>query len=119
MAIAALVARAKVGAKLRSAVMSDAELRARIDGIPNEEVATVLNGSAAAIDLNAAVVDGLSPFRTWWESNRPGPANANVATGLFGCWIADTLTEPTDTLSIPEWLVDEVISGRPGRHNAA
>ena len=122
-AVATTTARAKVGAKLRAAVMSDTILRDKIDGIPNEDVVFILGAELAAdrVDVNQAVTDGLAAFRTWWTSAMPGAAKPTVAATLLGCWVADTLAEPTNTLDIPEWLVEEVTSGRPmkGAHNAA
>lgn len=114
MAVAMTTARAKVGAKVRAAVMSDQELRERIDGIPNEDVVFVLGGEVAEarVDVNQAVLDGLAGFRTWWTQEMPGPANPTVATNLFAIWVANTLDHPTTGHDIPDRLVDEVTSGR-------
>lgn len=114
--------RSKVGAKLRAAVMSDPDMRDRIDGVPNDDVVFVLGGDVAAerIDVNAAVLDGLGHFRSWWESHQPGEATATVAATLFGVWIADTLAMPTrEVLEVPDWLVAEVASGRPASKEVA
>jgi hypothetical protein len=124
MAVAMHTARAKVGAKLRAAVMSDPDLRARIDGIPNEDVVCALGTDTAggsSVDLNKTVLDGLAAFRSWWESGAPGPAQPAVATALLGCYVADHLSVATGDLTLPDWLVEEVTSGRPtkGANSAA
>ena len=114
MAVAMATARAKVGAKVRAAVMSDPDLRAQITGIPNEDVVFVIGAATAEdrVDANQAVLEGLSGFRSWWALAGPGPANPAVATNLFAIWVANNLDQPSAELTIPDDLVDEVTSGR-------
>lgn len=116
MALAVSTVRSKVGAKLRAAVMSDQEMRDRIDGVENSEVVATLGADVAAelIDVNTTVMEALTPFQAWWARERPSPTSSKVATTLFGIWVADTLDRPgAEVASIPPAVISEVIAGRP------
>lgn len=76
-------ARSKVGAKLRTKMRGNPDA-ARLEKVPNAQCASVCSGHLDLIDVDATILEALSPFMAWWEGHdfslSPREARLAVAT---------------------------------------
>ena len=117
LAMAAATCRARVGARLRSR-LSDC---AAIDGQPNGDVVAIVGVGEAhtSIDLNVAVIEGLSGFVSWWDTRRPSELASGTAALLAGSWIAETIhLRACDLGDPPDHLISQLASALTSTHAA-
>jgi hypothetical protein len=106
MAIAASVARGRVGSRVRNA-LSNGD-RPVVDGVDNREVAARLGLEHVRqlISVDQVVLDALDGFESWWSA-RQGAGPARTSAVLFATHLIDTLSQPHDELDpAPAGLVD-------------
>ena len=91
LAMAIDAARAKVGAKLRTKLRGHAD-EARLAAVPNSQCAATCQDHLGEIDVDATILEALTPFMAWWESHDL-PLSSRQARLIVATHVSETIRD--------------------------